>query len=203
MDNSCQRFKEMVSDYIEGELDHQNQSLIEQHLRDCLECKKNVSQLKSLIHNLRELPKLTVSPDFETILRARISMESSLARRRNARLFPIGQFRLPAYAFSVVIITVVLFTVFFLMKPDRYSAPQANVNNEWYKGGAVKVDPSTNERYIYFIETQPVQNVSSQTPIKSGGYQPATKSVSSDSIQAYKDNKLWRETARTFESTIY
>lgn len=203
MDNSCQRFKEMVSDYIEGELDHQNQALIEQHLSDCLECKKNVSQLKRLIHNLRELPKLTVSSDFETILRARISMESSLARRQNSRLFPSGQFRLPAYAASAVIITVALFTVFFLIKPDRYSAPQANMNDEWLKGGAVKVDPSTNERYIYFIETQPVQNVSSQTPIKSGGYQAATNRVSSDSIQTYKDNKLWHETARALESTIY
>jgi len=201
--DSCQRFKEMISDYIEGELDQQDQVQMEKHLRDCIRCKKKISQLKSLIRNLSVLPKISVSPDFETILRARISMESSLARHRRERLFPIGQFRLPAYAFSAVIIIMALFTVVFLLKPDRYSAPQANVNNEWYKGGAVKVDPSTNERYIYFIETQPVQNVSSQTPIKNGGYQAAAKSVSLDSIQVKKENKLWHESVRTFEPIIY
>ncbi|UCE05527.1 MAG: zf-HC2 domain-containing protein [bacterium] len=201
--DSCQRFKEMISDYIEGELDSQNNSQMEKHLRDCLRCKKAISQLKNLIRKLKELPKITVSPDFETILRARISMESSLARRRNERFFPIGQFRLSAYAFSAVVIIVALFAAFFLVKPYRVSAPQASVNNEWYKGGAVKYDPSTNEPYIYIIERESVKNVSSQTPTRNIRYQPTDKKISSDSSQTYKDEKLWFETAQTLESIIY
>lgn len=199
--DSCQRFKETVSDYIEGELDHQNQSLMEQHLRDCLGCKKNISQLKNLIQNLRELPRITVSPDFETILRARISMESSLARRRRERGLPIGQFKLPAYAFAAVVLLVVIFTVVVLNKSNHYSAPQANRNNDWYQGGVEKYDPTTNERYIYIIETQPVPNINSQTPGEN--HQPSDKKTYADSIQTFKDSELWHETAQVLESKVY
>jgi hypothetical protein len=199
--DSCQRFKETVSDYIEGELDHQNQSLMEQHLRDCLGCKKNISQLKSLIQNLRELPRITVSPDFETILRARISMESSLARRRRERGLPIGQSKLPAYAFAAVVLLVVIFTVVVLNKSNHYSAPQANRNNDWYQGGVEKYDPTTNERYIYIIETQPVPNINSQ-PIGNIN-QPIEKKTYTDSIRTFKDSELQYETSQVLGSKIY
>jgi hypothetical protein len=202
MNDSCQRFKDMVSDFIEGELDHQNQSLMEKHLRNCLDCKKNISQLKTLIQRLRELPRITVSPDFETILRARISMESSLARHRRERWFPIGQYRLPASVFAAVIVVFALFTVFVLNKSNRYSAPQADINNQWYKGeGVEKVDPYTNERYIYIFETQQVPNVNYQIPGEN--YQSIDRNVKSDSIHTIKDSNLKFETVSASESKIY
>ena len=199
--DSCQRFKEMVSDYIEGGIDHQNQLIMEQHLRDCLGCKKNISQLKNLIQNLRGLPRIKVSPDFETILRARISMESSLARHRREQWFPIGQLRMPAYALVAIILMMAVISVLVLNKSNHYSAPQANRNNEWVQGGAEKYDPNTNERYIYIIETQPVPNIDSQTSGEND--QLVDKKSSTDSIQTFKDNELWYETAQVLESKIY
>jgi len=199
--DSCQRFKEMVSDYIEGGLDHQNQSLMEQHLRECLGCNKNISQLKMVIENLRALPKIAVSPDFETILRARISMESSLARRRSERWFPIGQFRLPAYALAAIVILVALATVLVLNKLNRYDVPQASRNNDWYQGGASTVDHPTNERYIYIIEIQPIPNVNSQS--RSESDPTVNKNAYSDSVQTFKDSELWYETVQASETKIY
>lgn len=201
MNDSCQRFKEMVSDYIEGEIDLQNQKLMEKHLRDCLGCKTNVSRLKALIQNLRELPKITVSPDFETILRARVSRESRLASRQGKRWFPVGQFRIPAYAFTAVVVVVALLTMYVLNKSNRFSAPQANTNNQWYQGGVEKVDPSTNERYIYFIETQQVPKVNYQIPGENR--QTIDKNIASDSMNTFKDNKLRHETMPASESKIY
>jgi hypothetical protein len=201
--DSCQRFKEMVSDYIDGELDHQNQSLMEQHLRDCLGCKKNISQLKNLIQNLRDLPKIMVSPDFETILRARISMESSLARRRRERWFPLGQFRVPVYALAAVVLLVAIFTVAILNKSNHYAAPQAKLNSEWYQGegGVEKFDPTTNERYIYIIEKQPVPNINSQPG--SNVYEPIDQKTYIDSIQTFKDSELQYNTTLVSEPKIY
>ncbi len=201
--DSCQRFKEMVSDYIEGELDHQSHSVMEKHLRDCLGCTQAISRLKSLIRKLRELPKLSVSPDFETILRARISMESSLARHRSGGWLPVGQIRIPAYAFTAVFLIMAMVTVFFIVKPDRYLVPQANVNKQWYKAGVEKFDPATNERYFYIIETQPVPNVNSQFSSDGNEYPAIEKKTASDSIQTYKDTKLWLETVQTIESKVY
>ena len=199
--DSCQRFKEMVSDYIEGGIDHQNQLIMEQHLKDCLGCKKNTSQLKNLIQNLRGLPRIKVTPDFETILRARISMESSLARHRRERWIPIGQLRIPAYAVVAIILMMAVISVLVLNKSNHYSAPQANRNNEWVQGGAEKYDPNTNERYIYIIETQPVPNINSQTSGEND--QLVDKKSYTDSIQTFKDNELWYETAQVLESKIY
>jgi hypothetical protein len=201
MNDSCQRFKDMVSDYIEGELDHQNRSVMEKHIKDCLGCKQNISQLKRLIQNLRELPRIIATPDFETILRARIRIESGLARRRRERWFPIGQYRLPAYTFATVVVLVALISVFVLNKSNRYPVPQANINNQWYQGGVEKVDPSTNERYIYFIETQQIPNVNYQAPVEN--FQVIDKNVTSDSIHAEKDSKLRHEIVPASESNIF
>ncbi len=201
MNDSCQRFKGMVSDYIEGELDHQNQSLMEKHLKDCLRCKTNVSQLKGLIQNLRELPKRTVSPDFETILRARINRESRLARRQSNRWFPVGQFRLPAYLFGAAVLVVALFTVFIMSKSSRFSPPQANINEEWIQGGVEKVDSATNERYFYIIEKQQVPNVNYQIPGENR--QTIDKNVEPDSIHIIQDNKLRYGAMPASESNIY
>lgn len=198
--DSCHRFKALVSDYIEGVLDHQNQHVMEKHLRDCLGCNKKIAQLKKLISNLNKLPKITVSPDFETILRARISRESSRARRRRERWLPIGQFRAPTYAFAAVVVIVALVTVFFLNRPDPYAVPQASINDNWIRGGVEKIDLSTNERYIYIIETQPAPNANYQIPGE--GYQK-TNRVVADSIQTIKDSKSWYETAQAIESKIY
>jgi hypothetical protein len=199
--DSCQRFKEMVSDYIEGGLNYQKQSLMEQHLRECLGCKKNIGQLKMRIAKLRALPKITVSPDFETILRARISIESSLARRRSERWFPIGQFRLPAYAFAAVIILIALATVFGLSRLNRYDIPQASRNDDWYQGGVTTVDYPSNERYFYIIETQPVPNINSQSRGESDS--TVNKNAYSDSVQTFKDSQQWYKTVQALETKIY
>ncbi len=195
--DSCQRFKEMVSDYIEGELDYQNQILMEQHLRDCLGCEKNIGQLKNLIRDLHKLPKISVSPDFETILHARIGMESSLARHRRDRWLPVGLIRFPVYTIAVAVILLALVTVAILNNINRQAEPQANINSQWIRGGIEKTDPATNERYIYIIETQPVQNINGESN------QPPIKDISSDSTQVFKDNQLSDETVQASATTVY
>ncbi len=195
--DSCQRFKELVSDYIEGELDHKNQLLMEKHLRDCVGCEKNIGQLKNLIRDLHELPKISVSPDFETILRARISMESSLARHRRERWFPVRQIRLPAYALAAALIVLAVVTIAILNNSKRYAEPQANINNQWYRGGIEKTDPATNERYIYILETQPVQNRNGES------HQVTSQSSHSDSTEFSQSGQLSDELIQTTANTVY
>jgi hypothetical protein len=199
MKDSCQRFKSMVSDYIEGELDRQNQAQMEKHLRDCLGCKSKISQLKQLIQNLKTLPKRAVSPDFETILRARINRESRLARRQANGWLPIGQFRVPAYVFGAAVIILALFAVFALS--NRMSAPMAERNDRWMSGDDQRVEPILNERYIYIIETQSIDNIVPQTNNPSS--QSRDNNVIPDSSQASIENNSWRGTVQTVDSRVY
>ncbi len=163
MDN-CQRFKLLVSDYIEGGLAQQHKQQMEYHFKECLKCARTTQQLRTLLNELKALPKVSVSPDFETILRARISVESALARRRHEGFFKSLQFRIPAYAISAVLIILGLFSVISKFdQPTRMAPPEAYVNQEWY-GGFQQVDKSSEDLVIYILERKTVYNVSSQSP---------------------------------------
>jgi len=198
--DSCQRFKEMLSDYIEGSLDQQNKRAMEQHLRNCLQCTQKVRQLKSLIHNLQALPKVQVSPDFETILRARISME----RRRKRQFIPALPFPLPAHALSAIIIILALVGSYFLLKPNQAPIPQAKVDTQWYnKNGPVKYDPSTHEKYIYFIERQPVQYVNPQPRVQIKNDVRVGAKTLRDSTELQRNRQQWMEVAKTYETTVF
>ncbi len=201
--DSCQRFKEMISDYIEERLDQQSNLQMGQHLRDCLKCTQSIKQLKSLIRKLRELSKLTVSPDFETILRARISLESSLARHRRERFFSSWQFRLLAYATTAILVIFTLLTILSQSnKRDQIYPIEAYANQEWI-GGTKQVNPSSNERIIYFIERQPVYNVVPQTPNILRSYNSSERKIISDSTRINTNEKSWIERTSHFESLIY
>jgi len=199
MSNSCQRFKAMVSDYIEGELDQQNQRLMENHLRDCLVCKSKISQLKQLIQSLRKLPRISVSPDFETVLRARVNRESRLARRQTKNWLPVGHFPLPAYVFVAAVLILALSAIFVLNK--RLSVPIADRNDNWIQGSDQKVEPIINERHIYIIETQPVANI--VFPANNEGYQSVDKNTLPDSSQAFIESKSWHESVQAVDSRVY
>lgn len=199
MKDSCQRFKSMVSDYIEGELDQQNHELMEKHLRDCLGCKSKISQLKQLIQNLKKLPRIAVSSDFETILRARINRESRLARRGSNSWLLIEQFRLPAYAFGAAVVVLTLLAVFVLN--NRFSIPIADRNDKWIEGRNEPVEPILNERHIYVIETQPIANIVPQTNNES--IHSVDNAIIPDSSQAFNESKSWRESIQTVDSYIY
>lgn len=201
--DSCQRFKEMMSEHIEGELDPQQKLLMEKHLRDCLGCIKTTRHLRSLIQNLKELPRLKVTPDFETILRARISLENGLARRRGASLLSSWQFRVPAYAVSALLIVLAVITILTRFnKPQRYYPPEAYMNQEWY-GGTKQVSPSSNERVIYFIERKPIHNLFSQPPMMRVTDDPHQTSTSIDSTGKTTNQMNMIRTSQKLEPSIY
>lgn len=162
--DSCQRFKEMFSDYIEGSLAQQTKQQLDYHFKECLKCAQTTQRLRNLLREMQALPKVSVSPDFETILRARISIESGLARRRREGFFSSLQFRVPAYAISVVLIILGLMSILSRIESQqtRLEPPEAYVNQEWY-GGVSQDDKSSNDLFIYYFERAPVYNVTSQS----------------------------------------
>lgn len=204
MDN-CQRFKEMVSDYIEGGLAQQNNQQMEYHFKECLKCSKTTQQLRNLLRELQGLPKVTVSPDFETILRARISIESGLARRRREGFFSSLQFRIPAYAISAVLIILGLMSIFSRIERHRtrMAPPEAYVNQEWY-GGVSQHDNSNKDVFIYFLERKPVYNATSQSParISSFGNQVGTITTSDSAQGVTGANKTFKR-INDLQSLIY
>lgn len=187
----------MVSDYIEGGLNQNDQLLMEQHLRDCMGCEQSVKRVKNLIRQLRTLPKLTVSPDFETILRARISLE----RHRRERWFAFGEFRIPAFGFAALVIVLVVLAALAFRHPNKSITIQGKMNKEWYQAGVEKIDPATNQRYIFIYETQPVARINFQAPAEPN--RTFGQAAYLDSAQAVKSDLLWYKTAEILKTKVY
>lgn len=156
--DSCQRFKELISDYIEGGLNQDRKKEMDYHFKECLKCSTTTDQLKKLIQDLKELPKFTVSPDFETVLRARIRRENGLARRREESFLSSWKFRAPAYAVLASLIMLTAMTIFSqLNKQNKFYPTDASINHDYIRGG-IKQSDSTNN--TYFIIERKHYNIS-------------------------------------------
>ncbi len=70
-----------ILDYLDGLLPAQGRRRVEQVLAENSEAQTFCDEMKLVRQQLRSLPVVKPSPDFNTVLRARIRMERSLERR--------------------------------------------------------------------------------------------------------------------------
>lgn len=111
----CKNFQEDIFDYIDGLLPTGSKKGVAKHLEECLDCSEICENITKVREQLRNLISIKVSPDFETVLRTRISMERSL-RRRNFLNRPI---RIPVYAATGALAFLAIF--FILNLSDKQS----------------------------------------------------------------------------------
>jgi anti-sigma factor RsiW len=60
---SCQQLVELVTAYLEGDLDHQTAQTFEDHLAVCPGCQTYVDQFRVTIDKLGEVPMESLSDD--------------------------------------------------------------------------------------------------------------------------------------------
>jgi anti-sigma factor RsiW len=100
---NCERFTELLSDYAENALPSAEKRELDVHLQQCSECRSAAEGVVNLRRNLHRLAALQTTPDFETILRARIKMER---RAQNAPIWNlryIAPRRLATYSAAAVV----------------------------------------------------------------------------------------------------
>ncbi len=90
----CKSFQETIFDYIDGLLPTGARKDVVKHLEECPDCSEIYENVMQVRWQLRNLKSIKVSPDFETVLRTRISMERSLSRRG----FLNRPIKIPVYA---------------------------------------------------------------------------------------------------------
>jgi hypothetical protein len=106
---NCERFTELFSDYAENTLASAEKRELDVHLEQCSECRSAAEGVVSLRRHFRRLSTIQASPDFETILRARIKLD------RRAQAAPIWNLRylapqrLAAYSAAAVVVMICLF----------------------------------------------------------------------------------------------
>lgn len=61
---SCLELAEMLSDYVDGELDDETRSVVEKHLDGCALCSADVTLMRGITENLEAIPEETPPADF-------------------------------------------------------------------------------------------------------------------------------------------
>ncbi len=104
----CKWFEDKVYDYVDGLLPGERKKEVEIHFKECSSCLSAFNDIMNIRVQLRHLHSFKTSPDFETVLRTRISMERSLKRSRNLN-WPV---RIPIFAATGAF---VVFAAFFAL----------------------------------------------------------------------------------------
>jgi hypothetical protein len=124
---SCERYSELLSDYIENSLESDKKMELEAHLEQCSECRFAAGGVVNLRRTLHELPAFRTSPDFETILRARIKLD------RRTSMMPLwgagygGSMRTAAYAAAVVLLAVSVFYLWQRQTTKSIASPPSAI----------------------------------------------------------------------------
>lgn len=74
---SCSEVGQLLSAYMDGQLEKSQQDYVSSHLKECAACQEEWRQLRKAVDFLHQLPDLPLPPEFRSQLRARIAEESS------------------------------------------------------------------------------------------------------------------------------
>lgn len=151
--NPCNQLKTLFSDYIENALDAAQAESVKSHLNRCPECRDTVSRLKGLKSVMRKLNPIRVSPDFGTILRTRIRIETSMERKSVLGNIFGGTTRVPAYVASFAIVILVVFLIRSQLDRNNGSNNAAAISTFTTVNGQV-LAPTDSEYTSFNIEDQ-------------------------------------------------
>lgn len=103
--SSCERFKENILDFIDNELNSSRKKELRHHVESCQDCDCLMEQMRVLRTELKSLPRIQASENFNVILRDCIRREA-VGKRRSSGPFVGWWWMAPAAGFAVVAIAV-------------------------------------------------------------------------------------------------
>jgi len=109
--NPCERFKNNILDFIDNELDSIRKKELRRHVEKCHDCECLVRQIRVLRTQLKSLPRIKTSENFNILLRDNIRRELAGKRKFIAARLTSPSRLLPALGFALVLIAFGVWTV--------------------------------------------------------------------------------------------
>ena len=131
---NCPEVQNLLSPFIDGELETTEMAAMKAHFIRCPDCRKQRDQLSSIGSTLRSLPPITTPPDFEFQLFAKIRSQPS--RSGHEKTFTWTRTFIPIAAMAVGI-----FIGSNLLKPNLNSVDTAVVEQPKSEAPIVAVAP--------------------------------------------------------------
>jgi negative regulator of sigma E activity len=85
----CYRIKKLLSEYIDGTLDKKTATVVEKHLENCRNCRREYIFLHNLVEDLRSMERLEAPMDFVIKVRERIDTSSRAKKSPQHLFFPL------------------------------------------------------------------------------------------------------------------
>ncbi len=116
---TCDDFVDLIMDFVDGELVGPRRQCLLQHLQECEQCAAQVRNLRLLRVQLRSLPKVSTSPSFDAVLRARLRVQDKARWRRLWGAVPFASWRVSAYALAVVVVCLAALGTVLLLRHSQ------------------------------------------------------------------------------------
>ncbi len=132
----CEEIKNLLSDYLENDIDLKTKKLMDEHLAICANCAKELQVLKEIVSGLKEIPEVEPPPYFLEAIRARMQEPSALAKFLR-RLFVPFYIKVPIQALTFIATVIII--MFLVQKGEiaRYGQPEMPLSPQ----------PATQETY--------------------------------------------------------
>lgn len=115
----CERIKELLSAFLEGELGQTEKALVEIHLAGCPDCAALLAILARTQEALAGFPELEISPDLQARLAAIPERKKKFSLSLDFVLKPSLQ---PVFAAATIFLTLLSF---YLFNPDKKNIDRA------------------------------------------------------------------------------
>jgi hypothetical protein len=181
---NCERFVGLLSDYADSTMAPVEKSEFAAHLKECAECRSAAEGVVNLRQNLRRLPALQTSQDFETILRARIKLD------RRTHVAPIWNMRyassrrLATYSATAALAVVCVFYLWQRLSADSLPGSPSSLTVSQMQIAPNQALPSISPaKILYTLDKVTPQLWPNLGITRKGALRPSSP-VSKDSVQA-------------------
>ena len=128
---NCYNFKNLISQYLDGEISYKDKEFFEEHLHECPECQELFNGIKVTKNQLKNLPVPELSQDFMTNLRDKI-IQLRKDQSEDSSTFSNFFNRIPILSYGFATALIVLITAFSIqqynkMTPATNTAPPSIV----------------------------------------------------------------------------
>lgn len=147
------QFEDLISDYIENELSLKKRKEFEAYLAENPDCKELIETVKLNMAQMKAIPKLSASTDFNDKLLEKIRMDSGELNRSGPSRYIILGFRPMHASLMTGLVIAFIFVSAQLFSPDQSMTGQPKLYTE------DKVSASSNPSLENIYITKPIQDL--------------------------------------------
>lgn len=115
---NCAGIKGLLSEYIDGVLDAQTETVIKEHISTCADCHKEMEELKALIKDIGSFEQAMAPDDFLDRVHKRIESRFDFAKIIKTLFVPM-RIKIPVQLVTATATAVLVFSIIQLPQPEK------------------------------------------------------------------------------------